>query len=28
VLDEVPHESHDCRVDAAVTPTGIIRFTA
>jgi 5-formyltetrahydrofolate cyclo-ligase len=28
VLDEVPHEPHDCRVDAAVTPTGIIRFPA
>lgn len=28
VLDAVPHEPHDCRVDAAVTPGGIIRFTA
>lgn len=28
VLDEVPHEPHDCRVDAAVTPGGIIRFPA
>ena len=28
VLDEVPHESHDRRVDLAVTPGGIFRFTA
>jgi len=28
VLDEVPYEAHDGRVDAAVTPGGIIRFTA
>lgn len=28
VLDEVPHEPHDCRVDAAVTPGGLIRFPA
>lgn len=27
VLDEVPTESHDCRVDVAVTPTGIVRFS-
>ncbi len=28
VLDEVPYESHDRGVDAAVTPDGIIRFTS
>jgi 5-formyltetrahydrofolate cyclo-ligase len=28
VFDRVPHESHDRRVDAAVTPSGIVRFTA
>jgi 5-formyltetrahydrofolate cyclo-ligase len=28
VLDEVPHDSHDCRVDAVLTPGGIIRFRA
>jgi 5-formyltetrahydrofolate cyclo-ligase len=28
VLDDVPHEAHDCRVDVAVTPGGLIRFTA
>jgi 5-formyltetrahydrofolate cyclo-ligase len=27
VVDEVPHEAHDCRVDAALTPGGIIRFS-
>ena len=26
VLDEIPVEPHDCRVDAALTPRGIIRF--
>lgn len=26
VLDEVPYEAHDCRVDAALTPAGIIHF--
>ena len=26
VLDEVPCEAHDCRVDAAVTPGGLISF--
>lgn len=28
VLDEVPYEPHDCRVDAAVTPGGIVRFSS
>jgi len=27
ILDEVPVEPHDCRVDAAVTPGGLVRFT-
>ena len=26
VLDEVPYEPHDCRVDAALTPSGVVRF--
>jgi 5-formyltetrahydrofolate cyclo-ligase len=26
VLDTVPVEPHDCRVDAALTPSGVIRF--
>jgi 5-formyltetrahydrofolate cyclo-ligase len=26
VLDEVPHEPHDCRVDAALTPGGVIQL--
>ncbi len=28
VLDEVPYEPHDRRVDAALTPSGIIAFPA
>lgn len=28
VLDEVPYAAHDCRVDAALTPAGILRFPA
>ena len=28
VRDEVPYEPHDCRVDAALTPGGVVRFTA
>jgi 5-formyltetrahydrofolate cyclo-ligase len=27
VRDAIPFEPHDCRVDAAVTPSGIVRFT-
>jgi 5-formyltetrahydrofolate cyclo-ligase len=26
ILDELPHEPHDQRVDAAITPSGIVRF--
>ena len=26
LLDSVPHEGHDCRVDVALTPTGAIRL--
>lgn len=28
VLAEVPHETHDCRVDGALTPAGFIHFSA
>ena len=28
VLDSVPFEPHDCVVDAAVTPSGVVRFEA
>ena len=27
VRDAVPYEPHDCRVDAALTPSGIVLFT-
>ncbi len=28
ILDELPHEPHDQPVDAAITPSGIVRFAA
>jgi 5-formyltetrahydrofolate cyclo-ligase len=27
ILDHVPAEPHDCRVDAVVTPSGVVRFS-
>jgi 5-formyltetrahydrofolate cyclo-ligase len=26
IVDELPHAAHDQRVDAAITPAGVIRF--